>query len=182
MASAMMGRIGVPKPAKLIMSVIATDGRLFPEVLEVLAARYGAVDFESDVRPFDCTAYYAREMGEGLLRQFCTFRPLIPRELLVRIKRETNEIEEHFACEGRRRTNIDPGYICAEHLILATTKGYTHRPYLGEGIHADLTLIYGNGEFRALEWTYPDYASPQIREMLQGIRKRYLQELKEEEG
>jgi len=33
-----------------------------------------------------------------------------------------------------------------------------------------------------LEWTYPDYASFQIREILQGIRERYLQELKEEEG
>ena len=177
-----MGRIGVPKPAKLIMSVIATDDLLFREVIEALAARYGGVDFESDVCPFDCTQYYAPEMGEGLLRKFCTFRPLIPRERLKQIKQETNQLEEQFSCAGKRRVNIDPGYICAEHLILATTKGYTHRPYLGEGIHADLTLIYGNGEFRPLEWTYPDYASPKVREMLQGIRQRYLQELKEHEG
>ncbi len=177
-----MGRIGVPKPAKLITSVIATDGRLFPAVLEVLAARYGGVDFESGILPFDCTEYYTPEMGEGLLRRFCTFRPLIPRELLVRIKQETNEIEAQFAVEGKRRVNIDPGYICAEHLILATTKGYTHRPYLGEGVYADLTLIYGDGALRPLEWTYPDYASVQIREILQGIRKRYLQDLKEEGG
>jgi hypothetical protein len=174
-----MGRIGVPKPVKLIMSVIASDSRLFPEVSEVLAARYGGVDFESDILPFDCTQYYTPEMGEGLLRRFYTFCPLISRELLVRIKRETNKIEEQFGRQGRRRVNIDPGYISAEHLILATTKGYTHRPYLGEGIYADLTLIYHDGEFRPLEWTYPDYASPQIREILQGIRKRYLQELKE---
>ena len=177
-----MGRIGVPKPVKLIMSVIATAGRLFPEVLEVLSARYGGVDFESDNLPFDCTQYYAPEMGEGLLRRFCTFRPLIPRELLVRIKRETNEVEGKFAVAGRRRVNIDPGYICAEHLILATTKGYTHRPYLGHGIYADLTLIYRDGEFRPLDWTYPDYASAQIRKILQGMRKRYLQEFKEEGG
>ncbi len=177
-----MGRIGVPKPVKLIMSVIATDGQLFPEVSEVLAASYGGVDFESDTLPFDCTQYYTPEMGEGLLRRFYTFRPLIPRELLVRIKRETNERETQFAAAGKRRVNLDPGYISAEHLILATTKGYTHRPYLGEGIYADLTLIYRDGEFRPLEWTYPDYASFQIREILQGIRKRYLQELKEEEG
>jgi hypothetical protein len=177
-----MGRIGVPKPVKLIMSVIASDGQLFPEVSEVLAARYGGVDFESDCIPFDCTQYYTPEMGEGLLRRFYTFRPLIPRELLVRIKRETNEIEEEFGRQGKRRVNIDPGYICAEHLILATTKGYTHRPYLGEGIYADLTLIYRTGELRPLEWTYPDYASFQIREILQGIRKRYLQELKEDGG
>jgi hypothetical protein len=177
-----MGRIGVPKPVKLIISVIASSGHLFPEASGVLTAKYGRVDFESAVLPFDCTQYYAREMGEGLLRRFYTFYPLIPRECLVRIKRETNEIEERFAYGGKRRVNIDPGYICAEHLILATTKGYTHRPYLGEGIHADLTLIYCSGEFRPLEWTYPDYASLQIREMMQGIRKRYLWEVREEEG
>jgi hypothetical protein len=33
-----------------------------------------------------------------------------------------------------------------------------------------------------LEWTYPDYASSPVRELLQGIRSRYLQELKEEDG
>jgi hypothetical protein len=121
-------------------------------------------------------------MGEGLFRRFITFRPLIPREQLVRIKHETNEIEEQFAIDGKRRVNIDPGYICAEHLILATTKGYTHRPYLGEGIHADLTLIYREGQFRPLEWTYPDYASSQVREILQGVRKRYVQELQRGEA
>ncbi len=177
-----MGRIGVPKPVKLIMSVIATDDRLFPEVSGALAGRYGRVDFESAILPFDCTPYYTPEMGEGLLRRLYTFHPLIPRELLVRIKQETNELEAHYAAAAKRRVNLDPGYIAAEHLILATTKGYTHRPYLGEGIYADLTLIFRDGEFRPLGWTSPDYASFQIREILQGIRKRYLQELKEEGG
>jgi len=177
-----MGRAGIPKPGKLMMSLITSDDLLLHQTVETLAGRYGEVDFESDLLPFDRTAYYTPEMGEGLFRRFCTFAPLIPRDALVRIKRETNEIEEQCAVEGRRRINIDPGYVCAEHLILATTKGYNHRPYLGEGIHADLTLIYRDGAFRPLEWTYPDYASPQIREIMQGIRKRYLQELQEGGG
>jgi hypothetical protein len=172
-----MGRIGVPKPVKLIMSLISSDDRLLNQVIAVLMERSGEVDFTSDILPFDFTEYYTEEMGEGLFRRLVTFLPLIPREKLVWIKRETNEIEEQFAVEGKRRVNIDPGYICAEHLILATTKGYTHRPYLGEGIHADLTLIYREGQFRPLDWTYPDYASSQVREILQGVRKRYVQEL-----
>lgn len=177
-----MGAIRVPKPVKLVMSLISADDHLLRQVEETLTGRYGEVDFSSELLPFDMTDYYTPEMGAGLFRRFYTFRPLIPRDALVRIKRETNEMEGQWAVQGRRRINIDPGYICAEHLILATTKGYTHRPYLGEGIHADLTLIYGDGEFRPLEWTYPDYASSQIREIMQGIRKRYLQELKEDEG
>ena len=177
-----MGKIGVPKPVKLIMSLISSDDRLLYQVIAVLGERYGGVDFTSDIHPFDYTDYYTAEMGEKLFRRFVTFRPLIPREHLVRIKHETNGIEGQFAVEGRRRINIDPGYICAEHLILATTKGYTHRPYLGEGIHADLTLIYREGKFRPLEWTYPDFASSQVREILRGVRKRYVQELKEDKS
>jgi hypothetical protein len=177
-----MGSRGVPKPVKLIMSLITSDDHLFNEVAEVLTSRYGEVDFESEVLSFDFTDYYTKEMGDRLCRRFCTFRPLIPRDALVRVKVETNEIEGQFAVEGKRRINIDPGYICAEHLILATTKGYAHRPYLGEGIYADLTLIYRAGAFRPLAWTYPDYASPDIREVMQEIRKRYLQVLKEGNG
>ena len=177
-----MGRIGVPKPVKLIMSLIGSDDRLLHQVIQILGERYGEVDFTSDILPFDFTNYYTEEMGEGLFRRLISFSPLIPRETLVRIKRETNEIEEQFALEGKRRVNIDPGYICAEHLILATTKGYTHRPYLGEGIHADLTLIYRKGQFRPLDWTYPDYASSQVREILQRVRKQYVQELQRGEA
>ena len=176
-----MGKIGVPKPVKLIMSLISSDDLLLHRAIEVLRERYGEVDFTSDILPFDFTDYYRAEMGEGLFRRFVTFRPLIPREHLVRIKQETNGIEEQFAVEGKRRINIDPGYICAEHLILATTKGYAHRPYLGEGIHADLTLIYRGGQFRPLEWTYPDYASSQVQEILQGVRRRYVKELQEDQ-
>jgi hypothetical protein len=164
------------------MSLITSDDHLLHQVADVLAGRYGEVDFESDILPFDLSRYYAPEMGEGLFRRFITFRPLIARDALARIKGETIEMEEEFAVEGKRRINIDPGYICAEHLILATTKGYTHRPYLGEGIHADLTLIYRDGAFQSLEWTYPDYASPDIREIMQRIRTRYLRGLKEGEG
>ena len=174
-----MGAIRVPKPVKLIMSLMGADDHILRQVEETLTGRYGEVDFSSERLPFDVTDYYTPEMGEGLCRRFCTFRPLIPRDALVRIKLETNDMEAQYAAHGRRRINIDPGYICAEHLILATTKGYNHRPYLGEGIYADLTLIYRDGAFHPLEWTYPDYASPQIREILQGIRKRYLLELQE---
>ena len=177
-----MGRIGVPKPVKLIMSLISSDDRLLQQVIQTLRERYGEVDFTSDILPFDFTDYYTEEMGAGLFRRLISFSPLIPRETLVKIKRETNEIEEQFALEGKRRVNIDPGYICAEHLILATTKGYTHRPYLGEGIHADLTLIYRKGQFRPLDWTYPDYASSQVREILQRVRKQYVQELQRGEA
>jgi hypothetical protein len=74
--------------------------------------------------------------------------------------------------------NIDPGYLSQAHLILATGKGYTHRPYLRNGIYADLTLIYQGKKFRSLPWTYPDYADEKQLAMLEVIRARYLLQLK----
>ena len=63
-------------------------------------------------------------------------------------------MEGRFTEGGKRRLNIDPGYIAQAHLILATGKGFSHRPYLRDGIYADLTLIFQDGTFRSLPWTY----------------------------
>ncbi len=75
--------------------------------------------------------------------------------------------------------NIDPGYLSPAHLILATGKGYTHRPYLRDGIYADVTLVYRDGAFHSLPWTYPDYAAVGTRTMLQGIRAKYMAQRKQ---
>jgi hypothetical protein len=68
--------------------------------------------------------------------------------------------------------------MSAAHLILATGKGYTHRPYLRDGIYADLTLIFTDGAFRPLTWTYPDYAGQKVTTLLYKIRGKYLEGLK----
>ena len=69
--------------------------------------------------------------------------------------------------------NIDPGYVALEHMVLATTKGYSHRVYLGQGIFADLTLIYDNGTYRSLPWTYRDYGSNELISLFNLWRERY---------
>ena len=118
-------------------------------------------------------------MGDHLFRHFITFKNLIPIHLLPDIKHSTNRLEERYATPiGNRRLNIDPGYLCLEHVILATTKGYAHRPYLREGIYADLTLIYRNKSFQPLEWTYPDYRQEEVIGLFNQFRKGYVEDLK----
>lgn len=170
-----------PKPAgevKLIMSVFSADRRPLNESLEVLSGHYGTADFISAFMPFDFTDYYSGEMGGPLIRRFISFEKLVSPESLPDVKILTNRLEEKFAAGGARQVNIDPGYISLAHLILATGKGYTHRPYLRDGIYADLTLVYRAGAFHTLPWTYPDYAAEEIRGMLQRIRTRYIAQLK----
>jgi hypothetical protein len=122
-------------------------------------------------------------MGEKLIRRFITFEDLFPPEALTDVKRHTDRLEEQYRnSAGGRTINLDPGYIALEHLILATNKKYTHRPYLGNGVYADLTLIYRDRSFRPLEWTYPDYASAEIIELLNRLRERYRLQVQEREG
>jgi hypothetical protein len=96
----------------------------------------------------------------------------------VDVKLATNAIEEAMSVSGRRRVNIDPGYVALEHVVLATTKGYSHRLYLGQGIFGDLTLMFHNGGYRPLEWTYPDYASEETTQMFNRWRQQYKEQLR----
>lgn len=172
----------VPDPVKLFASVLAGDSDLLEAVIRELAARYGNPDFISEVLIFDYTDYYAAEMGPSLVRRFVAFAEPIRPEKLPEIKLETNALEERFS-EGRaRRVNIDPGYLAKQHIVLATGKGYSHRPYIGQGIYADLTLAYREKTYRPFEWTYPDYRTERTIGMLNGLRKRYMILLRQAEG
>ncbi|NPV05240.1 MAG: DUF4416 family protein [Syntrophaceae bacterium] len=171
-----------PDPVKLFVSVIAADRDRLAEVVRALAATSGDPDFVSEVLPFEYTDYYTTEMGAGLIRRFVTFERLIRPEELPAVKLCTNALEERFAEGGARRVNIDPGYLARQHLILATGKGYSHRPYIGRGIYADLTLEYRKETFRPLEWTYPDYRAERTIAMLNALRRRYVIQLKEAKG
>lgn len=167
-----------PKPAKLIASLFTADSSIIDETLKRLREHWGDTDYLSETIPFNYTNYYAEEMGAHLMRRFVSFRKLIPPDTLPDIKLYTNSIEKHFSINHRRRVNIDPGYITPERLVLATGKNYSHRIYLRDGIYADLTLIFKKDSFRPLEWTYPDYATSQIIELMNTIRKRYIEQLK----
>lgn len=174
--------MSVPQSAeevKLVVSLFAGDEGLVVEALRALAERYGETDFVSAPLPFAYTDYYTREFGGPLVRRFASFTRLIRPESLPDVKNGTNALETALARGGRRRVNIDPGYIAKAHLILATGKGYSHRPYLRDGIYADLTLIYQDKSYRTLPWTYPDYAGAQVQGMLLRIRERYLLQLRE---
>ena len=79
---------------------------------------------------------------------------------------------------GKRRVNIDPGYMARSRFVLATGKDFAHRIYLNRGIYADLTLIYARNGFQRLPWTYPDYGSPLMMDYLEKIRRKYIVDLK----
>jgi hypothetical protein len=179
----MMGTAREPMPVKLIASLLTGDLDLLAEVRLSLACLFGPLDLESDLAPFGHTDYYAAEFGPALQRQIVTFERLIAPTDLPTIKRQTNELEWSSARAGRRRVNIDPGYVSLSKLVLATTKDHAHRLYLGQGIYGEVTLTYQQGRFRPWPWTYPDYAGDQYCALFMEIRKRYkVQVRRTEEG
>ena len=171
-----------PDAVKLIVSIIAVNTRQMDAVINQLAERYGTPDVISVLHGFHYTNYYEPEMGSALIRRFLSFRTLIRPELLPEVKTATNSIEDERSEEAKRQVNLDPGYISSAHLILATGKGYTHRPYLRRGIYADLTLVFRDKTFRRLPWTYPDYADAKQITLFNRIRQRYMTQLRQGEG
>jgi hypothetical protein len=168
-----------PKPAKLVISMFMQDKDNFQAVTRGLSEPLGLVDMVSPWLPFDKTGYDTAEMGAPLFRRLITYHKLMEQEALADMKLATNELEGEFAVKGKRRVNIDPGYLLSERFVLATGKNFTHRIYLREGIYADLTLIYRKGGFRSLDWTYPDYAGEGIISFLKSVRDRYMYQLRE---
>jgi hypothetical protein len=171
-----------PKPAqavKLVASVLSAGDGAIGAAVRSLSAEFGRPDFISAPLSFEYTDYYAGEMGAPLRRRFLSFETLSRPELLPDVKLFTNRLEKASEGEGKRReVNIDAGYLSQAHLVLATGKGYAHRPYLRDGIYADLTLIFRQGSFEALPWTYPDYAAPETISLFNGIRRKYLLQMK----
>jgi hypothetical protein len=177
-----MGMVKEPKPAKLFMSLIISEDEILHRGLEDLRSAFGENDFISKRFSFNQTAYYHEEMGSPLFRHFVTFERLILIPTLPEIKLATNDLEGKYRTPvGKRRINIDPGYLCLVHAVLATTKGYTHRPYLRDGIYVDLTLVFRNKSFQPLEWTYPDYRQEEVIMLFNQFRRKYLEGLKRSE-
>jgi hypothetical protein len=168
-------------PVKLFAGLLSGDPDLLRRARQLLARRFGPVDIESELWPFDQTDYYREEMGPDLKRRFLSFENLIRPDRLPDLKLETNGLELEIAdqCllpDTSRPVNIDPGYLDLTKLVLATTKDRGHRIYLGRGIYAEVTLQYVQGGWQTLPWTYPDYTRPEYHAFFAQMRQRFRQQ------
>lgn len=166
-----------PEPAKLVIGLFMKEQHYFLPAVKDITAEFGPIDTVSNWFPFDYTDYYGPELGGPLLRRMIAFQDLIRQADLAGIKMFTNAVERQYSHDGKRRVNIDPGYMLRERFVLATGKNFSHRIYIGKGIYADLTLIYRKGAFKSLEWTYPDYADNRLHQYLIRVRKKYVRDL-----
>ena len=168
-----MGEIKPKGKVILVTGFLFSDLKVHDELLRELEGLWGPVGRRSDVLPFDFTSYYEDEMGPHLKRQFIAFADLFEAEGLRGTKIASNVMEENLSIEGRRRVNIDPGFLDLSKIVVASTKDATYRVYLGEGIYAQSMLRFEKGSYRPWPWTYPDYRSEAAISFFNSVRADY---------
>jgi hypothetical protein len=177
-----MGSIRAFNPVKLFTGVLVANEDLIAEVESELHSSYGPLDYRSPVLPFTFTDYYRHETGDHILRVFFSFERLIEADQLPEIKRHTNALEEKFAASAtavKRPVNVDPGYLEPAKVVLASTKNFYHRMYLGRGIFGEVTMHFRNGKFEFFPWTYPDYKSEEYQAFFLELRAIYRTQLRQ---
>ncbi len=173
-----MSTLSPPLSVKFFVGMLSADPSLFLVCSEELQRVLGPLDFRSPAVRWNHTRYYAREMGQDLLRQFLFFEGTAEPDRLAGIKHLTAAIEQqHAVREGdvpHRRINIDPGYITEAKVVLASAKDYSHRISIGRGVYAEVTLRYSKDRhsFVPLEHTYPDFRTDEVQRWFTEARDR----------
>jgi hypothetical protein len=177
-----MWKLSKPKPVKLIIGILAANQDCLQTAVETINTRFGKIDFQSDVWQFSQTDYYKDQTGENILRQFVSLEKLIDPGKLAKIKLKANKLEQKLSAELNiglcRPVNLDPGLIEPSKLVLATTKNYSHRIYIGKKMYAEVTLIFDKGLWKPFDYTYPDYRQQCYFDFFDKVRTRLVEQLK----
>jgi len=165
-----------PQPApraKLVMGILYANDQLFARTLFALIKKFGPVQLNGPTIPFTFTPYYEEEMGKNLKKTYVAFIAPIQRESLPLIKQFTNTLEQQLGKAGKRTVNIDPGYLTEQQFVLASAKEHPYRIYVGDGIYAQLILVYTKQGWVAVEKTFADYQQKEVQEFLMNVRKTF---------
>lgn len=180
-----MWEVNKPKPVKLVVGILAANKKCLSLAVAAVEKEFGRADNVSEVWEFYQTDYYLEEAGSDILRQFVSIAELIDPSRLCRIKHKTNEIERQLAEELDtslpRPVNLDPGIIEPSKLVLASTKNFSHRIYIGEGMYAELTLSFVKGKWESFSYTFPDYKEDRYHGFLSDVRQKLVEQLREPE-
>lgn len=170
-----------PPLVKPFAALLYRDDAVLADALARLAAAFSPIEQRGGAHPFAGTDYYAPEMGMGLLRVLVGFTRLEPAPWLVAAKRAATAVEDALRVDGKRRVNVDVGYVDLGKVVLASWKGRPHKLYLEHDVWADVTLVYREGRFQPLPWTFPDFRDGRYDAELARLRERCKAQLREQE-
>ena len=168
-----------PEAGLFFAGVLAADDAASLVARDALAERWGKPELDGGPWPFSVhTRYYEAEAGPAMVRRFFAFPGAFSPGELANRKTEANALEielaERIGGPWPRPVNLDPGYVAADKVVLASAKNHQHRIYIGRGMYAEATLFWRGGGFVSLPWTFPDFASGLYDDFFRAARERLL--------
>ena len=180
-----MGEFRNPQLVTPIVAILAGSREYVDMAKPALEQLLGPVEFESPSYPFNKTEYYDASMGTGLMRLFFSFKRLADPGPLAEWKHSTNRIEQEIKQQIQapnkpvRPINLDVGYVSGAKLVLASTKDFSHRIYLRDGIFAEITMGFRGDHWVSHQFTFPDFKSGMYDAFLKKVRDHHLRRQKE---
>ncbi len=172
-----MGKEKTKIQVKLFCGIMYKSNKVLKNVIHILSETYGEIEDEINYGFSEYTNHYEEEMGQSIEKKIVSFKELVSPENIYQVKKKTNEIEKCFSIDGKRQINLDPGYLTLAKVILLTTKNYSHRIYLTDGIFAEITLTFRKSTYTTNPWTYPDYKAKDVIDFMMNVRKKYRKQI-----
>ncbi|NPA52544.1 MAG: DUF4416 family protein [Aquificae bacterium] len=141
-----------------------------------IKGQFGKIISQTEIFSLPYSKYYEKEMGKNLLKKFVVLDKLIQKEEMANLKKFSIDLENHHRINGNRTVNIDPIYLEEFQVVVATSKYRGSRIYLCDGVYADLELLYYNGSFQPMVWTYLDYKK--FVPFFNSVRKIFFEKMK----
>ena len=112
-------------------------------------------------------------MGDGLKRRFLSVRGIYRLESSADWKLRMVEIENQLSLDGKRRINLDPGFLDLHRVVLLSGKEGPQKIYMRNGVWADLVLLKDKGGYRDLAWTFPDLRDGRYNDFFLQVRSEF---------
>ena len=115
-------------------------------------------------------------MGTCLKRLFLSVNGIYNLESSVEWKLRMVKIENRFRRNGKRRINLDPGFLDLHRVVLLSGKEGPQKIYLRDGVWADLVLLKKKGGYGVLAWTFPDLRDGRYNDFFLKVRSEFKEE------
>ncbi len=142
---------------KLIIGAIYSDIRFLELAKSEINQLNHFIKTQSEEFSFNLTEYYSQEMGHNLKRCFLSIGGLQKLENSFEWKLKMVKIENNLSQSGKRRINLDPGYVDFQRVVLFSRKQGPQKIYIRKGVWGDLILLKKKNGFQDLPWTFPDF-------------------------
>jgi hypothetical protein len=60
--------------------------------------------------------------------------------------------------------------------VLASTKNFAHRIYIGQNMYAEVTLSFHQGVWKSYPFTFPDFRDDRYHPFLSKVRERLVEQ------